>query len=102
MPTPSPAVHWLKYKDQRCRGLYIDVTDRNVFQPVLTGITLIRTIQKLYPASFDWSATIDRLYGSDILRKGIDSGKTLDYFIKDAAQGMQQFLQTRQKYLLYR
>lgn len=95
------ARHWVKFKDEQCNGVFIKVLDRNEFMPVKTGVSIVWMLKKLYPKEFAWSNTIDRLYGSDNLRKGVDEGRNLDYFVKDAAHNLQKFMKRREKYLLY-
>lgn len=43
-----------KHADRICRGAQIHVTDRNVFQPLRTGLEIIRTVREMYPNDFAW------------------------------------------------
>jgi uncharacterized protein YbbC (DUF1343 family) len=43
-----------KWAGQMCGGIQIYVTDREDFEPYLTGIALISAAQALYPESFQW------------------------------------------------
>lgn len=101
--TPQAKAHSAmpKFKGQVCSGVFIRVTERRIFQPVRTGIALISTLKNLYPQQFSWSATIDRLYGSDILRKGLDQGQSMEYLFADSMQGLDAFKGIRKKYLMY-
>ena len=48
----QPTFH--KFADQLCGGGQLHVTDRNVFQPFLTGVKIIKQIRKRYPDQFQW------------------------------------------------
>ena len=43
-----------KYAGQVCRGAQMHVTDRNSFQPLRTGLEILRTIRDMYPQDFAW------------------------------------------------
>ena len=40
-------------------------------------------VKKLFPGNFDWSRSIDRLYGSDILRSRVDLGVSLEEIVEE-------------------
>jgi uncharacterized protein YbbC (DUF1343 family) len=68
VPVKMQGARWPKYENQACNGVRLSVTDRNAFRPVATGICLVDAIRQMYPDHFEWTATIDRLYGSDKLK----------------------------------
>jgi uncharacterized protein YbbC (DUF1343 family) len=43
-----------KWAGQMCGGVQIHVTEREVFEPYLTGIAVISAARILYPESFEW------------------------------------------------
>jgi len=43
-----------KYKDEVCGGVFLHITDRKQFKPVITGIALIKTLYELYREEFKW------------------------------------------------
>jgi uncharacterized protein YbbC (DUF1343 family) len=43
-----------KWVGTMCGGVQIHVKDREVFEPYLTGITVISAARSLYPESFEW------------------------------------------------
>jgi len=43
-----------KYAGQICRGAQLHVTDRGVFQPLRTGLEILRTVREMYPSDFAW------------------------------------------------
>jgi uncharacterized protein YbbC (DUF1343 family) len=72
-----------KHAGVRCGGVQAHVTDREAFRPVAAGVHLIETARRLWPREFGWrppsreggAPPIDRLYGSDALRRRIDGGE---------------------------
>ena len=59
------------------------IADREAVDSCLTGLTLYKTIKDLYPEETQWLppyrkdtlAGIDRLMGTDKVRRGLDQGK---------------------------
>ncbi|MEU6814545.1 DUF1343 domain-containing protein [Streptomyces sp. NPDC046860] len=73
-----PAFH--KHAGRPLRGVQLHVTDRDAFAPVRTAVAMLATLRRLYPDDFAWadgpdSGFIDRLWGSDRLRRAIDAGE---------------------------
>jgi len=87
------------------------VTDRQRFQPVLTGVALIEAVRGEDPAAFAWRLPpyeyehdkwpIDILAGSPALREAIDSGATARDIAADWPGAMRDFLDVRERVLLY-
>lgn len=42
-----------KYKDQKCSGIVLHVTDAKKLQPVMTGVVLLDKIRELYPDKYE-------------------------------------------------
>jgi uncharacterized protein YbbC (DUF1343 family) len=91
-----------KYEGEKCGGVYLNVYDREKFEPVKVGVYILYTLKKLYPDKFKWrTAGQDRLWGTDKVRLMIDEGKKPDEIIKTWEDDIKKFLSIRQKYLLY-
>jgi len=91
-----------KYEGEKCGGVYLNVYDREKFEPVKVGVYILYTLKKLYPDKFKWrTAGQDRLWGTDKVRLMIDEGKKPDEIIKTWEDDVKKFLSIRQKYLLY-
>ena len=103
--TPVPilgAANHPKFEHQQCGGVRIIVTDRNQFQPYLTGIHVVNTIYHLYSDQFQWkSSHFDRLTGTDQIRKAIIAGTAIQKLVSSWQPELQQFLSRRRGYLLY-
>ncbi len=63
-----------KHKGVRCRGVFVNVKERNVFEPVKTAVYMLAAIKSLYPNDFQWRGSIDRLAATPTLRLAIDTG----------------------------
>jgi uncharacterized protein YbbC (DUF1343 family) len=50
------------------------VTDRQSYRPVRTSLLLIDEIRRRHPGDFAWTGTIDRLTGSDQVRRAVEEG----------------------------
>ena len=48
----QPTFH--KFAGELCNGAQLHVTDRETFQPFLTGVQIIRRIRKMYLEQFQW------------------------------------------------
>jgi uncharacterized protein YbbC (DUF1343 family) len=90
-----------KFKGETIPGIRFLVTDRQVYRPVRTALLVMDTIKRRQPAQFAWGPSIDRLTGSDKVRRAVDEGRLaslLDEWDADAAE----FARTRAPFLLYR
>src|ERR687894_1400595 len=64
-----------KHKGQTIPALRFAVTDRRAYRPVRTALLLIDEIRRRHPRDFAWTATIDRLTGSDKVRLAVEAGR---------------------------
>jgi uncharacterized protein YbbC (DUF1343 family) len=100
-----------KHAGQVCGGVQIHVTDRRSFKPVLTGVALVKSCFDLYGERFRWKEPpyeyvfdknpFDVISGTDVLRRSLERGETLEAISDSWAQGLSQFMSVRSKYLLY-
>ncbi|NPC90722.1 DUF1343 domain-containing protein [Bacillus sp. WMMC1349] len=92
-----------KYHHQLCHGVELYVTDRFTFQPVKTGITIIKTIHDLYPDHFKFlsSGSFNRLVGNSWMKAMIEKGTATNEMFKIMDAEKNQFMKVRKKYLLY-
>src|SRR5829696_2339850 len=89
-----------KHPGKTIRAIHFVVTDRQVYRPVRTSLLLIDEIRRRHPKDFAWTATIDRLTGSDRVRRAIEEGwlpRLLEEWDREAAE----FRESRAPYLLY-
>lgn len=92
-----------KYVGELCKGVFINVTDKNSFEPVKTGIALLVTLNKLFPEfEIKKNNFIDKLAGTSALRKMIVSGKSYQEIIDSYRNQLEIFRTRRDNYLLYK
>jgi len=76
------------------------VTDRRAYRPVRTSLLLIDEIRRRHLADFGWTGTIDRLTGSDKVKKAIESG-TLPALLEEWDREAAEFKVSSAPYRLY-
>ena len=94
--TPTAA----KYGGQRIPAIRFAITDRQAYRPVRTALLLIDEIRRRHPHDFDWTATIDRLTGSDKARLAIEGGR-LHSLLEEWDREAAEFKESRKPFLLY-
>ncbi|GAA1153110.1 DUF1343 domain-containing protein [Kribbella jejuensis] len=55
-------------------GVQLHLVDRDAFEPVRTALSMLRVLRELYPDDFAMLPSLDRLWGSDSLRKALEAG----------------------------
>jgi uncharacterized protein YbbC (DUF1343 family) len=95
-----------KHAGETCGGVQLHVGDRDELETILTAITMIVTARDLYPHDFAWRETtapfwIDRLTGSDQVRRAIDGGADADEVVAGWQDELTEFRAVRERYLLY-
>ncbi|MCY8882759.1 DUF1343 domain-containing protein [Bacillus spizizenii] len=92
-----------KHQGTLCHGVQLYVTDREKFEAVKTGLSLIKTIHDLYPEHFEFLSTgsFDKLAGNGWIRTKIENGASIEDIIASYEKPLQQFGKTRKKYLIY-
>jgi uncharacterized protein YbbC (DUF1343 family) len=63
-----------KHKGLTIPGIRFVITDHNAYRPVRSALTLIDEIRRQHTADFRWTASIDRLAGTDRVRLAIEAG----------------------------
>jgi len=94
--TPSAS----KFSGVSCNGVEVHVTDRSVFNSVMSGMTLLYTIRDLYPDSFQYldNGQFERLTGTDAIRNGT---RTLAELQAQFAESSGSFKESSARYYLY-
>ncbi|MFJ3928080.1 exo-beta-N-acetylmuramidase NamZ domain-containing protein [Streptomyces sp. NPDC090022] len=91
-----------KFTGRTCGGVRVLVHDREVFDPVRAGIGLLVTARRSW-SGFAWRADhwIDKLTGSDRVRRLVDAGAGVEEIVGDWSAGLARFAAVRERYLLY-
>lgn len=103
MPSEKISAYPPKYFNKECNGIYINVTDKSLFEPVKCGIAILTALNK-HSSEFKINKDnfLDKLAGTNELRKAIIAGKTLDEITALWQAGLESFKTEREKYLLYK
>jgi uncharacterized protein YbbC (DUF1343 family) len=88
------------YKGQACGGVRMLIIDRKRLNAVDLGLTLIRVLQKLYPAEFDLSKIQHLLLNEEVL-EDLRAVKDVATIRSRWKQELQDFAERRRKHLLY-
>ncbi|SDK01539.1 exo-beta-N-acetylmuramidase NamZ family protein [Sediminibacillus albus] len=103
--TPS----FSKHSGSLANGVEIHVTDKDDFVPVETGLHLVKTIHDMYPDDFQFRAEnsagvsfFDNLIGNGWIREAIEEGQSVDDIQAQWQDGLEEFKQLREQYLLYK
>ncbi len=100
-----------KWKGQSCEGAFIHVTDAQAFLPLRTGVAIFQACFELGGKNFAWRddayefvddvPAFDLLCGTDQVRKGIESGQSLDSLFEGFEAQLRSFDPLRRRYALY-
>jgi uncharacterized protein YbbC (DUF1343 family) len=100
-----------KHANTNCNGVFIHVVDRTLFEPVITGVAMVKTIFDLYPEHFEWKVPpyeyvydrnpFDVIAGTTKLRESFELGKSLDEIKNNWEKELNDFRPIRNKYLMY-
>ncbi|HSK71263.1 MAG TPA: DUF1343 domain-containing protein [Pyrinomonadaceae bacterium] len=100
-----------KHSGEVCGGVFLHVSDREVFEPVITGIAMVKVLFEMYPNDFKWKNTpyeyvfdrnpFDVIAGTTKLREQIEQGTPVEEIKKSWEKDVEEFCQLRSKYLLY-
>jgi uncharacterized protein YbbC (DUF1343 family) len=106
----EPTFH--KHAKTTCGGVQIHVTDRTTFRPVLVGVLLTEAFRGADPAAFAWrqppyeyeyeKLPFDILAGTCETREQIESGLKAEEIARSWEPAVAEFLDLRQRFLLYR
>jgi uncharacterized protein YbbC (DUF1343 family) len=100
-----------KHANQACGGVQIHVTDREVFEPVIAGIAIVKTAFDMYGDQFRWKDPpyeyeydrnpFDLIAGTSSIREAIERGDSLESIEDSWQSGLDHFKSKRRDFLLY-
>lgn len=100
-----------KHAGISCGGVQIHVTDRDAFEPVTTGVAMVKIAYALYPTEFRWKEPpyeyvydrnpFDVIAGTSSIRGAIESGSAIPDIQAAWTEGLAAFTNARKPYLLY-
>jgi len=99
-----------KHAGVSCGGVQIHVTDREAFEPVISGVAMVKVAHDLYPSDFRWKEPpyeyvydrnpFDVIAGTSSIREAIEKGSAVED-IQRNMNGLDAFSKVRERYLLY-
>lgn len=103
IPNEKISAYPPKFFNQQCYGVKLIVTDKRLFEPVKTGVAVIWALNKLFDKfEFTGKNFIDKLAGTDKLRIMINSGNHYLAIIESWQKDLNDFIEKRSAYLLYK
>ena len=93
-----------KYKSQMCKGIKIELTEYNEVYPLKLAVLILKSIHDSDPQNFQIleSNFIDKLYGSDELRKNIINGLSINELVLTWKDESDKFRDISQPYRIYK
>lgn len=97
-----------KHAGKLSHGVQIHITDYDSFEPIVTGLHIVKTIHDMYPEHFQFRAEdsrgisfFDLLTGNGWIREEIEAGTSVEEIQAMWQDELKEFKQVREKYLLY-
>jgi len=100
-----------KHSNQNCGGVFLHIAERDLFEPVITGLAMVKTIYELYPNNFKWKDTpyeyefdrnpFDVIAGTTKIREMIEKGKSIAEIKLSWKDDVKEFNEFRERYFLY-
>jgi len=100
-----------KHAGVSCGGVQIHVLDRDAFEPVSSGVAMVKTAYDMYPDQFRWKEPpyeyvydknpFDVISGTDKTRLAFEQGIELKEILNSWKKPFAEFSETRKGYLLY-
>ena len=94
--TPTASI----FKNQRCGGVQVLVTERNAFDPIETGLSIATELKRLFGTAFDIDKVNNLLANTAVLEK-VSAAERPQGFTPLWQAELEGFRQTRAKYLIY-
>jgi uncharacterized protein YbbC (DUF1343 family) len=92
-----------KWGGQRIPMIAMAVSDRDILEPQLVALTLLRAIYERHPGDFEWRPqAIDRLFGSERLRLAVATRGGVEALLPALQRESAAFAAAMRPYLLYR
>lgn len=84
-------------------GIQIYVTDRQAYQPIETGLHIVKKVYDMYPTKLTFTSHFNLLIGNGWVVNEIKNGTSVEAIVNDSrwTSGLEAFMPIRSKYLLY-
>lgn len=97
--TPS----YSRFKDKRLRGSQLVITDVRIFEPLRCALTILATLEKLYPGKTRFKRThfVNAIWGDPAVIRAIQAGTSVDAIMRTWKDDLATFDKQRQDVLMY-
>jgi uncharacterized protein YbbC (DUF1343 family) len=89
-----------KHQGELCGGIQVHVTDAETFEPVRTGIAVLKAVVELYPDDVTFRSSLSRLMGIENLEERIRN-ESVDQIVASWQADLELYRALRAKHLLY-
>jgi len=89
-----------KFKDQACGGVQILLVDRDAFEPVESGLSIVRELNNLYSGQFEIDKVDNLLFNKAVLEE-VKASSTARTYAELWRADQAEFMRMRAGYLLY-
>lgn len=97
-----------KWEEDTCGGVEVQITDRESFDPIRTGLAMLVDQWRLYP-EYGWREQdgdgeywLDKLTGNENVRLGIEDGADVEDLVEIWQDDLEEFRAVREEHLIYR
>ncbi|HEV7684776.1 MAG TPA: DUF1343 domain-containing protein [Pyrinomonadaceae bacterium] len=100
-----------KHGGVSCGGVQLHVIDREEFEPVFTGVAMVKAAYDLYRGDFRWKVPpyeyvydrnpFDVIAGTSSIREAFEQGISGEEIKASWSEAFNDFLKVRERYLLY-
>ena len=100
-----------KHMNQTCGGVFLHILDREIFEPVITGLAMVKTVVDLYPNEFKWKNPpyeyvydrnpFDVIAGTEKIRNMIENGSSVKDIKLSWQKDVEDLENLREQYFLY-
>nr|WP_240689270.1 DUF1343 domain-containing protein [Ammoniphilus sp. YIM 78166] len=90
-----------KYKGEACEGVQIHVVEPGVYEPLKTGLAIVKAVYELYPNEMKFRSFFNQLIGNEWVMEEIKRGASVDSMVSRWQEDLKQFRGVRKDYSLY-
>ena len=97
-----------KHSGKLSHGVQIHVTNKQPYDPIVTGLHIVKTLHDMYPNDFEFRARnsagisfFDNLIGNGWVMDAIKNGKSIKSIEKQWEDDLKEFKHVRKEFLLY-
>ena len=97
-----------KHSGKLSHGVQIHITNKKPYDPIVTGLHIVKTLHDMYPDDFEFRARnsagisfFDNLIGNGWVMDAIKNGESIKSIEKQWENDLNEFKQVRKEFLLY-